>query len=47
MAICPGGTFDGFENNIEGKIALEQEIAGLITSGEEIPNPNRKLILQR
>lgn len=47
MAICPGATFDGFENNIEGKKALEQEIEELITSGEEIPNPNRKLIIQR
>ncbi|XP_060878027.1 15-hydroxyprostaglandin dehydrogenase [NAD(+)]-like [Metopolophium dirhodum] len=46
MAICPGVTFDGFENNIEGKKALEQEIEELITSGEEIPNPNRKLIIQ-
>nr|BAH72009.1 ACYPI007612 [Acyrthosiphon pisum] len=46
MAICPGATFDGFENNIEGKKALEQEIEELITSGEEIPNPNRKLIIQ-
>lgn len=47
MAICPGGTFDGFENNIEGKKALEQEIEQLIISGEEIPNPNRILIIQR
>jgi len=47
MAICPGGTFDGFENNIEGKNAIEREIEELITSGEEIPNPNRILIIQR
>ncbi|XP_022165720.1 15-hydroxyprostaglandin dehydrogenase [NAD(+)]-like [Myzus persicae] len=46
MAICPGATFDGFENNIEGKNALQQEIEDLITSGEEIPNPNRILIIQ-
>jgi len=47
MAICPGATFDGFENNVEGKDALKQEIEDLITSGEEIPNPNRILIIQR
>lgn len=47
MAICPGATFDGFENNIEGKYALEHEIEELIISGEENPNPNRILKIQR
>ncbi|KAL5242177.1 hypothetical protein ACI65C_009587 [Semiaphis heraclei] len=46
MAICPGATFDGFENNIEVKNALKLEIEELITSGEETPNPNRILIIQ-
>lgn len=46
IAICPGGTFDGFENNPEMKKSVEMEIKELITSGEEIPNPNRILIIQ-
>lgn len=47
MAICPGPTFDGFENNIDGKKALEKKIRTLLTSGEEHPNPNRILNIQR
>lgn len=47
MAICPGPTFDGFENNIEGKNELEREMNELITSGEKNPNSNRIIIIQR
>lgn len=47
MAICPGPTFDGFEDNVEQKNALENKIRTLLTSGEENPNPNRILNIQR
>ncbi|XP_060853991.1 15-hydroxyprostaglandin dehydrogenase [NAD(+)]-like [Rhopalosiphum padi] len=46
MAICPGPTFDGFDNNIDEKNSLEHEIKELITSGEKTPNPNRVIIIQ-
>jgi len=47
MAICPGPTFDGLDNNIDEKNSLEHEIQELITSGEETPNPNRVIIIQK
>ncbi|KAE9541057.1 hypothetical protein AGLY_004302 [Aphis glycines] len=46
MAICPGPTFDGLDNNIDEKNSLEHEVQELITSGEETPNPNRVIIIQ-
>lgn len=45
MAICPGPTFDGLD--IKEKNAIEHEIQELITSGEETPNPNRVIIIQK
>lgn len=47
MAICPGCTFDGFEHNIEEKEKFEQKLKVFITSGDENPNPNRKILIQR
>lgn len=47
MAICPGATFDGLDNNIDEKNSIEHEIRELIISGEEIPNPNRVIIIQK
>lgn len=47
MAICPGPTFDGFDEDVEGKRHLEQKLKVYITSGEEYPNPNRVILVQR
>jgi len=47
MAICPGPTFDGLDDNTDQKKSLENEIQELITGGEETPNPNRVLIIQK
>ncbi|XP_025194196.1 15-hydroxyprostaglandin dehydrogenase [NAD(+)]-like isoform X2 [Melanaphis sacchari] len=46
MAICPGPTFDGFDNNIDEKNSLEHEIKELIINGEETPNQNRVITIQ-
>lgn len=47
MVICPGPTFDGFENNVEERKALETKVRTLLTSGEDNPDPNRVLNIQR
>jgi len=47
MAICPGPTFDGFKDDADGKKHLEQKLKVYITSGEENPNPNRVILVQR
>jgi len=47
MAICPGPTFDGFKDNIEEKKHLEQKLKVYITNGDENPNPNKVILVQR
>lgn len=47
MAICPGPTFDGFENDAAGKHALEQKLRVFMTCGDENPNPNKIILVQR
>lgn len=47
MAICPGPTFDGFENDKEKKKMFEEKLRTFFTNGEENPDPNRKILVQR
>lgn len=47
MTICPGCTFDGFENNNQDKTKFEEKVKILITNGEENPDPRRKILVQR
>lgn len=46
MAICPGPTFDGYENDIKARKILERKMQVLITNGEENPDPNRIISVQ-
>lgn len=47
MALCPGCTFDGLENDRKNKEDLECKMKVFITSGEDNPNPDRKILIQR